>query len=305
VDRRLGFLCITVAGALFGSIGVATKGVYAVSATNAFSITLLRALIALPVLGATAFITLGPAAVRIARRDLGVMVIAGAMIVLYQVAYVVALTLASVTIVALLTPCTMPLCAGLLSRLILGERLRPGIVVALVLATAGVVLLIGFEPIADTGPRSWIGIALALVSAVGYACYQICGRIVSPRYHPSQTLSVFLLVAALLLLPITLANGFVLAYPPSGWLLLLYLGLGISVLGHGLLVQGLKTTPVTTAAILSLLEPLMGAALGWALFGERLGIPGLIGGALLLSAMAIVSRGPRPSPRGVRRLEPA
>lgn len=300
MDRRLGFLCIALSGLLAGSIGVATKGVFAVAATNALSITLLRALIALPVLWTISLLSIGRAAFRIEPRDLGIMAVAGAMMVLYQVAYVVALTLASVTIVALVAPCTLPLCSALLSRVILGERLRPGIAVALALATAGVALLVGLEPIADTGPRSWLGILLALVSAVSYGLFQICGRLVAPRYHPSQTLSMFLLVAAILLLPITLAKGFVVTYPPVGWILLLHLGLGISVLGHGLLVMGLRTTPVTIAAILSLLEPLMGAALAWVVFGERLGAPGLVGAALLLSAMTIVFLGGRTAPRDAR-----
>ena len=49
-----------------------------------------------------------------------------------------------------------------------------------------------------------------------------------------QTVSVFFLVTVLALLPSTLANGFVTAYPPVGWLLLAHLGLGISVLGYAL-----------------------------------------------------------------------
>jgi drug/metabolite transporter (DMT)-like permease len=65
------------------------------------------------------------------------------------------------------------------------------------------------------------------------------------RYHPLQTLSVFLLVAVVALLPITAMNGLVATYPPVAWLLFLYLGLGVSVLGYVCLVLGLRTIPVT------------------------------------------------------------
>jgi DME family drug/metabolite transporter len=131
------------------------------------------------------------------------------------------------------------------------------------------------------------------VSALSFSLFQICGRVLVTRYHPMQMLSVFLLVAILALLPITLANGFVTSYPPMGWLLLGHLGLGVSVLGYALLVLGLRTMPVTMATIVSLLEPLTGVTLAWLLFDERLGAMGLLGAALLLAAMVMVFRGGR------------
>ena len=53
---------------------------------------------------------------------------------------------------------------------------------------------------------------------------------------------------------------------------------------------GLRTTPVTTSTIISLLEPLTSTLLAWILLGERLGPLGFFGAALLLSAMVIVFR---------------
>ena len=101
--------------------------------------------------------------------------------------------------------------------------------------------------------------------------------------------------------PITAMNGLVATYPPAAWLLFLYLGLGVSVLGYVCLVLGLRTMPVTRATIVSLLEPLTGVSLAWVLFGERLGISGVLGGALLLIAMGIVFRGAAARPPGAPR----
>jgi DME family drug/metabolite transporter len=74
------------------------------------------------------------------------------------------------------------------------------------------------------------------------------------------------------------------------WALFLYLGLGVSVLGYVFLVLGLRTMPVTKATIVSLIEPLTGVSLAWVLFGERLGLSGLLGAALLLIAMGMIFR---------------
>lgn len=287
---RVGFFFIVLSALLFGSLGVTTKGVLNVATTNAFSITLLRAIIALPTLLAISAVILGGNMFRIAVSDLRIMVFAGLMMVLYQVTFVIAITLVNVTIATLVTLCTVPVFAALLSRILLGERLQSSIVVALVCAIAGVALLVGVQPLADTGANTWLGISLALLAALGFGLFQICGRVLANRYHPTQTLSVFFFVAAVALLPIAFVNGFVTDYPLVGWLLLAHLGLGISVVGYAFMVLGLRTTPVTMAALISLLEPLTGTILAWLLFNERLGALGLLGAALLLSAMVMVFR---------------
>jgi DME family drug/metabolite transporter len=289
VDRRLGFLFVSLSAVIFGSLGVATKGVFTVAATNASSITLLRAVMACLACFLACALTLGARTFRIARGDARIMVLAGLVMAVYQVTFVLAITLANVTIAALVTLCTVPVIAALLSRWMLREPMRPSTMVALVCAIVGVALLVGFDSRA-LGPNAWIGVVLALVSALSYSLFQVCGRVVANRYHPMQTLAVFFLVAALTLLPIALANGLVMTYPPVGWLLLAHLGLGVSVLGYVFLVLGLRTTPVATSTIISLLEPLTSTLLAWLLLGERLGPLGILGGALLLSAMAIVFR---------------
>src|SRR5262249_28383581 len=224
---------------------------------------------------------------RIAGGDLRTMVLAGLLMAFYQITFVFAINQANVTIAALVALCTVPVLAAVLSRVLLGEAIRSSSVLALVCAIVGVALLVGFDT-RDQGPNPWMGVGLALVTALSYVLFQVCGRVLANRYHPIQTLSVFFLVAVLALLPITLAQGFVIAYPPVGWLLFAHLGLGISVVGYALLVLGLRTTPVTIATIVSLLEPLTSTVLAWLLLGERLGALGLVGAALLLSAMAIV-----------------
>ena len=67
---------------LFGSLGVATKGIFQVAETNALSVTLLRAAIALPALAAMCAVVQGKRMFRIAARDLSLMGIAGLMMAL-------------------------------------------------------------------------------------------------------------------------------------------------------------------------------------------------------------------------------
>ncbi len=290
-SSRLGFVFIALSALLFGSLGVATKGIFQVAKTNALSVTLLRAAIALPALAALCALVQGRRMFRIAASDLRLMGVAGLMMALYQAAFVVAITHASVTLVTLVTVCSVPVCAAIMSTAMLGERVHRSVLVALGLAVAGVGLLVGVDTLTGTGAASWLGVAFGLLSAVCYTLFQICGRVLASRYHPLQTLSVFLLVAVLVLLPITAMSGLVVAYPPVAWILFAYLGLGVSVVGYVFLVLGLRTMPVTKATIVALIEPLTGVSLAWVLFGERLGLSGLLGAALLLIAMGIIFRG--------------
>src|SRR5262249_28395637 len=108
IGQRAGFACIAVSALLAGSLGVTTKAVLRVATTNALSIALLRALIALPLVIAISHFVLGRSAFDIARRDLGIMVLAGLLMALYQVSYVAAIALVNVTVATLVALCTTP-----------------------------------------------------------------------------------------------------------------------------------------------------------------------------------------------------
>jgi DME family drug/metabolite transporter len=85
-------------------------------------------------------------------------------------------------------------------------------------------------------------------------------------------------------------NGFVLSYPVSGWVLLLYLGLVPTVLAYVLFLEGIRHTTATAASITTLLEPLTSTLLAWLFFKEQLGVFGLLGAMLLLGAIVLLFR---------------
>lgn len=285
-----GFIYIALSAILFGSIGVVTASIFHVASTNALSITLWRAFIALPILFLISIFLLGKRLFVIQKRDLRIMVLAGLMMAIYQAGFVVALQNVNVTIATLVTLGTVPIFAALLSAFFLRERLQPQVYLALLCALVGLVLLVGFQPGENLGANVAVGVFFSLLTAFGSASFQVCGRVLANRYHPMQALTVFFFVATLALLPLTLLNGFVVTYPLQGWLLLLHLGVGVSILGYTFLILGLRTVPATSATIIALLEPLTGTLLAWVLLGERLGVLGFIGAALMLMAMVIVFR---------------
>jgi len=187
------------------------------------------------------------------------------------------------------TLCVAPALVALLSTLLTGERPSRVVMLALALAIAGVGLIVGFRADARQQAVNLAGVALALGSALGYALVTLSGRAVAGRYHPLQINAIAFAAGALTLLPVAALTGLVISYPPVGWALLLYLGLVPSALAYGLFVNGMRSTPATVASVVTLLEPLSATILAAALFGERLGAPGFVGGALLLGAIVLLA----------------
>jgi DME family drug/metabolite transporter len=63
-----------------------------------------------------------------------------------------------------------------------------------------------------------------------------------------------------------------------------------TAVGYILFMHGMRTTPATVASVLTLVEPLTAAVLAWLLFDERLGPLALVGAALLLGAVVLLTR---------------
>jgi drug/metabolite transporter (DMT)-like permease len=74
----------------------------------------------------------------------------------------------------------------LAARVARTELRQPRILLALVCAVAGVALLVGLDPTVARRGGMWTGVGLALVSALSYVLFQVCGRIVASRYHPCR-----------------------------------------------------------------------------------------------------------------------
>ena len=291
-DSRRGLLLIVLAAVLWGTVGIATKAIYGLADTNPLSIGFFRLAIATPALLLACWRTLGRRMFRIAPRDLGLMLLIGAAMALYQVCYFAAIARVGVAIAVLVTLCTAPVIVTLLSAGLLRERLRPHASLALVCALVGTTMLVWVEP-GDIGVRHdiVIGVALALGAALGYAILAICSRPLAGRYHPIQPLAIGFAAGAALLFPCALATGLVVSYPLAGWALLVHLGLIPTALGYVLFFSGMRHITATTASIVTLIEPLTSTALAALLFGERLGPFGLVGAALLLGAIGLLYHG--------------
>lgn len=288
-EANPGLLLIALAGIMWGTVGVATRGLYTVSDTNPLSIGFWRLVISIPALLLACWYAIGPRMFRITRRDGMLMALLGMMMALYQVCYFASIARVGVTIAVLVTLCTAPVLVALLSAGLLGERPTRRTIGALAGALVGTGLLVGV-PSAGVGGQSQtvVGVLFALGSALGYAVITLCSRSLAGRYHPLQPITIGFAAGALLLLPFALLTGLTVHYPVTGWALLLHLGLVPTALAYWLFLKGMRTTTATAASITTLVEPLTSSLLATLFFGEHLGPLGLVGALLLLGAMMLL-----------------
>ncbi|MBM0280111.1 DMT family transporter, partial [Micromonospora tarensis] len=140
---------------------------------------------------------------------------------------------------------------------------------------------------AAAGTRPACSACLAAVgSGLGYAVTTLISRQVSQHTAPMTLTTVSTALGALTLAPFALVAGVSAPVRPDTVALLLHLGVVTTAVAYALFYAGLRTTPGSVAAVLTLLEPLTAAALAVALLHEPLPLPVLGGGGLLLTAVA-------------------
>jgi drug/metabolite transporter, DME family len=286
---RRGIGLVTTSAVLWGTVGVAGQLLYNTTDLSPLTVGFYRLLIAGILLVAVRAVTRRGRLFRITRAALPAVLLVGAGLAIYQVCYFAAVKAAGVSIATLVTLGLAPVLVAAGGAVFQREMPGRGVLVALASALAGLALLVGGMPSAPAGSgNALLGAALAVGSATGYAGVILLSRTLVGRVE-AQDLTMFGFSAgAVLLLPVAAVTGLAVEPGLVSWGLLLYLGAVPSALAYGLFFTGLHTVTPTAAAILTLLEPLTAAALAAALFGERLGVPGLLGAGLLLAAVLLL-----------------
>jgi drug/metabolite transporter, DME family len=212
------------------------------------------------------------------------LLVAGLAMGAFQACYFWGVAKTSVAVGSLITICTAPLLITVLAAVFLDEPIDGRTWAALLMGTTGAALLTaGPHGFSRFPPGFLTGVALALGAGLSYAVYAVAVKSVVRRAPPLTIAALTFSVAALSLLPVLL-----LGWPAAdarGWALLVYLGVVPTAVAYILYVIGLRTTRATVSGVLTLVEPLTATLLGVLFFGDRLGLGGAVGAALLLAAV--------------------
>ena len=191
-----------------------------------------------------------------------------------------------------------PVAMILLSPWYLGERLsgRGAVGAALTIVGAVVVVVNGIPGVTEQLVPHWSGDLVLVLAGVAYATYSLLGRRVLERNAPLAVTTRSLVWGAAALLPVAgaeCASGARPVWTASAVAGTLYLAVVITALGYVAWNWALARVPAPRAAIFLNIQPIVGALLGAALLGEPLTPFTVLGGALVVTGLA-VAFGPGP-----------
>ena len=161
-------------------------------------------------------------------------------------------------------------------------------VLAIALAAMGTALLLGRSY--QLSPDRLAGDLFCLAAGLSYTGYMIAVDRARATLGTWPTLAIATVAAAALLLPAALLiEG---SLWPHHWGPLVALAIGSQVVGQGLLVYAIGTLPPLIVGLALLTQPLVAAAIGWGIYGERLTAPDVAGALAIAAALVLVRRRP-------------
>jgi drug/metabolite transporter, DME family len=284
-------LIILAAASLWGTSGVVGQYLYGGSEISPLAVGFYRLLLASCVMAVGGLVLLPKGRQRLSASELARVALVGVGLAAYQACFFAAVYVVGVSIATLVTLGLAPILVTVGAAVFLGERAGMRVLLALVAALCGLALLV-WDPSGGMRPGILPGAALSAGSALGYAGVTLISKPLSGRVGPYRLTLMGFSVGTCVLFPIVAYDaGLAVEISPQTLLPLLYLGAVPSALAYGLYFTGLRTVRPAVASILVLLEPLTATVLAGLIFGERLGVVGLIGGGMLLAAILILYAG--------------
>ncbi len=175
---------------------------------------------------------------------------------------------------------TAPMWMFLASVWLLGEKPDSRSLVTLLIGLSGIAVIIG----GSWQPEKLYVIGLGLASGLTYACVLLCLRVM--RNESSQWMTVMNhLLGGLIVLPYVLWRSPPMP-TPSQWVTLFLFGAVQMGLPYFLAAKGLQSVSPQEAATITLIEPVLTPILTWFATGEVPEKWTLIGGGLIIGALA-------------------
>jgi len=177
-----------------------------------------------------------------------------------------------------------PLTIMVFAGIILKEKITPRKIVSIVMALAGVVVIIG--NISGTGHLE--GILLSLISVILWSFITVLVRKLSKKYDPLAITTYGMMVAAFWTLPFAVydtgvAKTATFSVPIIAGLL--YMGVICTALAYYLWNKSLSMLEASRCGLFYPLQPMVSAFLGWLILGEAITTRFVVGAFLIVSGV--------------------
>jgi drug/metabolite transporter (DMT)-like permease len=187
----------------------------------------------------------------------------------------------------------IPAAVALLSRIGLGEQIRPRVALAIACAALGIALLALARhsgPAATAG--SPLGYGLLLCAVFCEASYVVIGKRLTGNVTPRRISALINLWGLALATPFGLWQAWnfdFVAVPLGAWLLLAFYAVAASMVTVWLWMQGLRHVPSSRAGVFTVLLPVSAALVGVVALGEGFGAAHIAAFALALLGLLLAT----------------
>jgi len=217
------------------------------------------------------------------KKDFSKIVLIAILLGAHWITYFYALKLSNVAL-GMLSLFTFPVITALLEPLFTKTRLN------LIHVFLGVVVLIGIYVLApefDLKSSQVKGILLGIFSALCYSLRNLILKAQVTRYNGTVLMTHQILVLSVVLLPFVFMLGTSNINTQLPYVIIL--ALVTTAIGHTLLVNSFKHFSISTASIISSLQPVFGIILALVFLNEIPTLHTIIGGSLILTTVIIES----------------
>jgi drug/metabolite transporter (DMT)-like permease len=244
------------------------------------------------VLGRVAFASLALGILIAARRlslrgvlkeSAGLLVVLGAVLAVHWAAFFQSVQVSSVA-VGLLSYACFPVFTVLLEPLLFKDKLAGADLALAGTCLAGVFFIV---PRFDLSDAVYRGVLWGLLSGFTFAILAVYNRRLAQRHAALAIAFAEDLTAALLFAPLLIVQRPLI--DRRNMLLLAVLGVVCTAGAHTLFIRGMSRVRAQTASIISSLEAVYGIVLARWLLGERPSARTLLGGAIILAAVTVIS----------------
>lgn len=294
--KNLSALLVASAGSMWGFMGLLVRRLSAANLSS-IDVCFLRALVT-AIAMALLLLVIDRKAFSIKLKDIWCFIGTGVIsVVFFNFCYFRTIMLTSLSVAAVMLY-TAPVFVVLMSAVLFGEKLTKNKLLAALVAFLGCAFVSGV--IGGAGRLSAAGILFGLGSGIGYAMYSIFSRYALERGYSSATISLYTFIFAVIPSFFLADRSACFAAMSAGigdFSVTVLIILFVTLAPYLLYTRGLQGLENGTASIIASIEPVVATLVGWALYGEKLGIWNAVGIVLVLCSILLINMNSKKTPK--------
>jgi DME family drug/metabolite transporter len=236
------------------------------------------------------FVLLSKNKKRYSKQDIVPILVAGTGAALFFPLFILAFQLTGVGVASVVSIGVAPIFVGLIAWIALKQPPGKQWAMGTLIAVTGVVAL---NWPSGNNTVNVLGIGFALAAAFGYSMQATGMGMISKRHTPFQCVAPMFTIGTLFQAPLSYGKDFTFLQDPVLLMGALYGGIVTVALAYAIFIYGIARIGAATAVTVGLMEPLTASILGVLLLSEKISPVGILGSALILIGLVVVSRPPK------------